>query len=184
MAGKDKNYLALAAAGGIAAAVIALRRRVAQEPTTIVGLDQATLDLLAAIGTGVAGLDELLPGKLDEILAALGATPGGVSGVPPNLSYIRTFRVVGTVAPAAPQAFPQCFISDGMSLLVKGYPTNLALVYVGGSSNSAGNVNSSYPLQPGEVVRYFIKDSSTLYLRVINAGESVICTVEQPNKEA
>ncbi len=103
-------------------------------------------------------------------------------GFPPNQRYTRTFRVVCGV-PGTPVQFPTCIIPDGMALVIKGYPTNTNFVYVGASSNSARNRNSSYPLSPNEVLRYFITEAHELYLDAAIANESVICTVEQATRE-
>ena len=96
----------------------------------------------------------------------------------PNADGIRSFVVP---CPAANTAYrlPECSVPDDMPLVIKAYPTNAGMIFVGESASAAINPNQSYPLLPNEAVAYRVKNADAIYISANTAGDSVVCTVEQ-----
>lgn len=96
----------------------------------------------------------------------------------PNADAIRSF-VVPCPAAQTPYRLPECSVPDDMPLVVKAYPTNVGMIFVGESASAAVNPNQSYPLLPNEAIAYRIKNANAIYISAALAGDSVVCTVEQ-----
>jgi hypothetical protein len=184
--GKQNATLALAGVAAVGAAVAALRMKTAQGAPGTLKLDQATLDLLAAIGIAVSDID-LSMAKLDEILAALtqgGSTPG--QGWPANSPGFRANTIpLGAINTAYNlPAFP---VPSGFTVMVKGYPTNVGLIFVAEDSNSAlnvpiplvGNGGSVWPLLPNEGVGLQVQNVNDIWVSTATAGDMVSWIVER-----
>ena len=176
-----KTAAVMSSAAAIAAALALLKK----DPVYAAeqGWPPEILELLIAIASDI---DSSLS-KQDELIRLLGVRPSGSvstgQGWPPNTEEIEASRA----QIAALDTFyrlPDRPIPDGMSLLVKGAPTNAGIVYVARSASAAVNINQAWPLLPNENVRYFVKNVQAIYISGITAGGSVVgdfvCfTVEQ-----
>lgn len=112
------------------------------------------------------------------------AVPAGQEvGLPawPNQPYLAIFRVVG-VAALTPYQLPWVEIPQGMELAIKGYPTNLGLVYVSYSPSAVLNINTAWPLVASEALHLAGINALAYWFCSALIGESIICTVEQRSR--
>ena len=108
------------------------------------------------------------------------AEPIIVHGFPPNARGIRTFTRNCAVANQAYQG-DDMVVPEGMSLIIKSYPTNpvLSLVRVASAQSDATNINSSWPLMPNEAVGYQVQNANQIYISATVAGLLVVFSVEK-----
>lgn len=161
-------------AGGVIAAIWALSQR-QKEPTAVVTLDADTLKLLATMASNIGSIDD----DTSAILAALGVDPDiPAPGVVPNANGITATRVL-IAAPGIAYRFPSIMVPDDMHLVIKAWPTNAGIIYVGGAAHEAINVNQSYPLLPNDLVSYRVDNAERIWVSGDTAGDFVVCTAEQ-----
>ncbi len=127
----------------------------------------ALMDLIMAMAQNLADIEEAIRGLSIS-------TQGWV----PNASGIRSTRVV---CPTALQGYnlPDISVPEDMQLLIKGWPANFGLIYVGESLGTAGNINQIWPLLPNENVGYRITNANLIWVSAVLANDSAVCTVEQ-----
>lgn len=185
MAERDTGRTALVLGGAAAvAAAIALvnsgRARATPGQGPLV-LDETTMQLLVAMAENGADISRLLQTIL-KVTETGEAGPITVQGYPDNADSIEAGRVVINALDTGVQ-FPDVVVPNGMALLVKGFPRNGNLLFIGKSQNASININQSYPLLPNENVRYYIKNASALWVAGItgfsNVNDSIVLTVEQ-----
>jgi hypothetical protein len=171
--------------GAAIAAAYALTQKRAQaaEPSQIVSLDEATMNLLIAIAQASGDIDSTTLDALDklqEILDKIGAGAPGGQGWPPNAEGIRSFAVL---CPAAATAYPvpDMEIPDGMALAIKNSPLNAAaaLIFVARTPAECTNPNSSWPLVWNEAITYLVKNANAFYVSTNIAGSLAVFTAEQ-----
>jgi hypothetical protein len=177
MAGdKEARAAALASAGAIALAAVALARKAQAAPSGEIVLPKEFVDLIVAIGNTTVDIDSLTA-QIRDKLSSLGIT---VQGWPPNVKYTRTFVVVCAVVGRAYPA-PDMAIPSGMSLLIKAHPLNPvgSIIYVATSAADAINPNSSYPLVPNEPFSLQVENSNTIYVSSNTPNAIAIFAAEQ-----
>jgi hypothetical protein len=103
------------------------------------------------------------------------AEAGGNFGF--NQTYFKALRFM---CPAANTNYvlPSIPVPEGMALLLRGWPTNLGIIYVTGDSATLNQVNNSYPLLANETLSIRIKDACKLHVAATVAGEFVVLAVE------
>jgi len=185
MAEKDKSSKAavvVSIGAAVAATLALLQQRVKAEPSQIVGLDEATMNLLIAIAQASGNIDSTTLdalGKLQEIIDKIVA--GGVGqGWPPNAEGARTFAVL-CLAVATPYPVPDMEIPGGMSLAIKASPLNvpLSLLFVARTPAECTNPNSAWPLIPNESITYQVKNANAFFISTNIAGSIAIFSAEQ-----
>jgi len=159
----DAGKVAVGAGVGAIIALLATQRAKAQPGND----NTALLEALAVIAQQQA-----------DMLAAVLAISIPPGGVVPNTSGITSFRLVCAAA-ATPYELPDCSIPDDFQLLIKGWPTNAGLIYVGGAQLECTNVNQVWPLLPNEQVGYKVSNANSIWVSAVVAGDIVVCTVEQ-----
>ncbi len=94
-----------------------------------------------------------------------------------NQPYFKALRFV---CPAINTNYrlPSIPVPEGMSLLLRGWPTNGGIIYVTGDSAVLNQVNNSYPLLANETLSIRITDASTLHVAATVAGEFIVLAVE------
>lgn len=109
-----------------------------------------------------------------------GTTPPNGTGTPgwPNAPMIASGTHLVTTAGSARQ-FPQRYIPDGMCVSIKAPTTNAGNVYVGNTAADAIDHSTGYMLDAGDVIQYYIKDLSQLWLDADSDGEGVVWTCER-----
>lgn len=184
MAVEDNRNLAAAAVGagaGATAAFLMTRRTGAAPPngTSIVTLDEDTLNLLVAIGQGIDSTNLLL----QELIAKLGEGGGGAVGgnYGVNQPYIKSLCFQCPAANVNYQ-LPSIPVPEGMQLVLRGWYTNGGVILVTGDSVTQNQINNSYPLLPNEVVGYRVTNADNIYVAATVAGEFVGVTVEYAQK--
>lgn len=187
----SKAAVAVSIAAAITSALALLEKRVKAaplEPSQIVGLDEATMNLLIAIAQASGNIDsntlEALD-KLQDIVDKISGVPGvpgvlSVQGWPPNAEGTRTFAVL---CPAVATAYPvpDMEIPDGMSLAIKSSPVNAlgSLIFVARTPAECTNPNSAWPLVQNESITYQIKNANAFFVSTNIAGSIAIFTAEQ-----
>lgn len=180
--GKQDATLALAGVAAVGAAIVALRARAVQGSNGTLKLDQATLDLLAAIGLAVSDIDA----SMADVLAALAAGGGGTigQGWPANRTGIRC-QTVPLAAAATGYQLPDQPVPSGFSVLVKGYPTNAGLVFVGEDLTYVTNIpaggagGSVWPLLPNEGVGFQVDNVNRIWVSAATPGDMVSWAMER-----
>jgi hypothetical protein len=170
----DAGKVVLGAGLGAVAVLLATQRAKAQPGTD----NEALLNLLAAIEE--TSLD-ILQKSADILAAVQGIVIPGVSGtigVVPNTSGIVSFRIQ-CVTPAFAYQLPDWKVPDDMQLLVKSWPTNVGLIWVGGANSECTDINKIWPLLPNEMVGYRVSNANSIWVSAVNALDIVVCTVEQ-----
>jgi hypothetical protein len=187
--GKQNATLAFAGGAAVAAALLAWRTRSAQAANGNVVLDKATMDLLAAIAAACGDID-LSMAKLDDILAVLTAGAGGGGGSvpgqgwPANRPGIRC-ATMPLAAAATGYQLPVQPVPSGFTVLVKGYPTNAGLIFVGEDLSYVTNIpaggagGSVWPLLPNEGIGFQVDDVSRIWVAAATAGDMVSWAVER-----
>ena len=99
-------------------------------------------------------------------------------GFPNNVAKIRTVRVTCTLAGRAYQ-LPDFPVVNGMQLIIKAWPLNANLIYVGEDLIASTNVDRIYPLAASESVSYQVNNADTIYISSLIPGESVSLTTEK-----
>ena len=121
--------------------------------------------------------------QLSAILFALSNIQPGTLGSPSYTGEVNAIQIAtGTltvVTPGIPKRFPQRAIPDGKAVSIKAPTTNIGFVYIGNTSADASDHTIAYLLDAGDVVEYYIKDLSRLWLDSILAGEGIVWTVER-----
>jgi len=184
MAEKDKPSKAaivVSVGAAIAAAFALMRDRALAAPAQIVGLDEATMNLLIAIAQASDNIDsntlEAL-GKLQDLINKIGVGVG--QGWPPNAEGARTFAVL-CPAVAIPYQVPDMEIPDGMALAMKASPLNLvnSLIFVARTPAECTNPNSAWPLVPNEAITYGVQNANAFFVSTNMAGSIAIFSAEQ-----
>ena len=163
------NALPILAAGGLAGLVASLLNR---KPVAGAGVElpPEVLTALAALVANSATTVE----QLQQVLQALGVS--GAVGQNPN--EIVVFSVVPTAINQA-QQFPEYLVALDKDMLIRAYPANVGNVFVGNTKFEAENINSSWLLQPNEVVGYKIHNTKQLWISSLIAGDGVMVTFER-----
>jgi len=180
MAEKDKSSKAavvVSIGAAVAATLALLQQRVKAEPSQIVGLDEATMNLLIAIAQASGNIDTDLDLVIDAINSL--ALEGG-QGWPPNAEGARTFAVL-CPAVATSYPVPDMEIPSGMSLAIKASPLNvpLSLLFVARTPAECTNPNSAWPLIPNESITYQVKNANAFFISTNIAGSIAIFSAEQ-----
>lgn len=167
--------LAISIPAAIAAAA-ALAKKVQAAPGGELVIPKEFWDLIIAIATYAGTIDD----SIQKLIQEMAKLTINVQGFPANARGIRNFSIICTVAN---QAYPgnDMIVPEGMSLLIKSYPTNAigSLVRVASSLSDATNINSSWPLMPNEAVGYQVQNANEMYVSGTAAGLLVIFSVEK-----
>ena len=184
MAEKDKPSKAaivVSVGAAIAAAFALMQKRAEAAPAQIVGLDEATMNLLIAIAQASGNIDSNTLAALAKLQAIIDKIGVGVGrGWPPNAEGARTFAVL-CPAVATPYQVPDMEIPDGMSLAMKASPLNAvgSYTFVARTPAECTNPNSAWPLVPNESITYQVKNANAFYVSTNVAGSIAIFTAEQ-----
>ena len=192
MAEKDKASKAavvVSIGAAVTAAFALLQKRVKAaplEPSQIVGLDEATMNLLIAIAQASGNIDSNTfdaLAKLQEIIDKIGAGVPGVpvgQGWPPNAEGTHSFAIA-CVAAFTPYQASDMEIPDGMALAIKAWPLNGvgSLIFVARTPAESTNPNSAWPLIPNEAITYLVKNANAFYISTNIAGSIAVFTAEQ-----
>ena len=178
----SKAAIVVSVGAAIAAAFALMQKRALAAPAQIVGLDEATMNLLIAIAQASDNIDsntlEAL-GKLQEIIDKISVGVPG-QGWPPNAEGARTFAVLCLlVATAYP--VPDMEIPDGMSLAIKASPLNAvgSYIFVARTPAECTNPNSAWPLVLNESTTYQVKNANAFFVSTNVAGSIAIFSAEQ-----
>ncbi len=170
---KAKTAMALASAGALAAAITVLAGRKVSA-AELVSLDEASIKLLLTIAQ--AGVDQAT--LLQEVVTALADLSIDVQGYVPNVTGIIATRVL-IVAANQQYSLPDIEVPDDMFLQIKGWPTNLGIIYVSGTRTGATNENQVWPLLANEAIGYRIRNADEIYVSGTIAGDFAVVTAEQ-----
>lgn len=128
---------------------------------------QSLLDDIAA----ARALQESIDNRLAQLL-------GGGATALENPSEIMAFRVVITNIIIAAE-IPEFLIPYDHPLLIKALITNGGTIFIGNTQGDAQNINSSFPLDPGETVSYKIRNTKRLWIRGDTLNDIAVFTAEQ-----
>jgi hypothetical protein len=186
---KDKKEVSSALGAGIvgagAASVLTylLTRRASATPppegNVIFTPDEDTWNLLMGILDGiVAGNDKLeyIKAELNSILTALG---GSVENPKRTISETRLLINAGVGFNLPSYEIPYDKVIIIKALNDPAYHVNVGTIMVGDSKVSSENMTTAYPLLPGETVGYKVRNSNSLWVCPVVAGDGVSWTVEQ-----
>lgn len=174
----EEKSAAKAAAGmstvAAISAVLALIK--SRKPGAEVILPEEFVQLIVAI----AATSDSIDNNLLKIITELAKLAINVQGFPPNAQGIRSFSTLCAVVNQAYQG-DDMVVPEGMSLLIKSYPTNAlaSIVRVASSQSDATNPNSSWPLMPNEAVGYQVQNANQMYVSATVAGSIVIFSAER-----
>jgi hypothetical protein len=173
-----KMAAGMSTVAAIAAALAWINSRKAQPspPGGELILPEEFVNLVVAIAANSDTIDNNLLKVIDE-LTKLAIN---VQGFPANAQGIRSFSKLCAVANQAYQG-DDMVVPEGMSLLIKSYPTNVAasIIRAASSQSDATNPNSSWPLVPNEAVGYQVKNANQIYVSASIAGSIVIFSAER-----
>ncbi len=127
------------------------------------------MNLVIAIASSSDNIDK----DLDQVISELAGLSINTRGWVPNADGIRSTRVVIS-ALDQPQQLPPLPVPDDMAVLLKGWPTNAGLVYVGGSNVACIDVQQAWPLLPNELVGYRVQNANQLYVAGITGAGSFV----------
>lgn len=167
----------MSTAAAVAAALAYINSKKAQAaPGGELVLPDEFVQLIIAIAASAGTIDN----SIQEVIQELTKLSINVQGFPANARGTRSFSIVCTVANQAYQG-NDMIVPEGMSLLIKSYPTNAigSLVRVASALSDATNLNSSWPLMPNEAVGYQVQNANEMYVSGTAAGLLVIFSVEK-----
>ncbi len=178
---EDKSA-AKAAIGISTAAIIAAAIAVSRKPAAAappggqLTLPPEFVQLIAAILATSDSIDSDLLKAID----AISKLSINVQGFPANAPGTRSFSKLCAVANQSYQS-DDMVVPEGMSLLIKSYPTNAgaSIIRVASSISDATNPNSSWPLLPNEAVAYQVQNANQIYVSASIAGSLVIFSAER-----
>ncbi|MDP2729129.1 MAG: hypothetical protein Q8O55_01445 [Dehalococcoidales bacterium] len=183
MAVNDKVVLATGSVALIASA-IAMARKVKAAPLNggaggssggqvgnTLTLDEATMNLLIAIAASGADLQTLV----SELLTAVANLH---LAVVPNTDTLAAGRLsIGALNQW--YQLPDAPVPDGMTLQLKGWPTNGGLIYVSDSEANVTNPNAVWPLLPNEAIGYNVQNLNAIFVSGTVVGDLVCWTFER-----
>jgi hypothetical protein len=163
------NALTILAAGGVAGLVASLMSHKPVEGAPGVELPEEVLTALAAL---VANSDATRQ-QLAAILEALGLGTGLQN---PNEAVIFTIRppIVGVAV-----QFPEYLVAYDKYLVIRAYPANVGNMLIGKTKAEAENINSSWMLQPNDIVGWKINNTKQWWVSCTVAGDGIMCTAER-----
>lgn len=179
---EDKSAAKIAAGVSTVAAIAATlaflnsRKTAAAPPGEDFVLPDEFIRLIAAIAATADSID----GNMLRVITELAKLAINVQGFPANARGVRTFTRNCAVANRAYQGDDMA-VPEGMSLIIKSYPTNPvgSLIQVASALSDATNVNSSWPLMPNEAVGYQVQNANQMYVSSTVAGLLVVFSVER-----
>lgn len=160
--------LSTGAAIGLAIALINSRRVEAGQPV----IPDEVIQLIIAI----ADSSENIKTSTQDILHTL-ETLGIGQGWPANANSITSLRVA--ITPITGMQLPSIIIPSGMFLVIKAWPINPGWIQVGATAAESGQINSSWPMLPNEVVWYQVQNADEIFIAATVAGCWACLTVEQ-----
>jgi len=116
--------------------------------------------------------------KLDELVSAVKGLVLAGSGLVPNADSFIAFRVQCAIAGQGYQ-LPDFPVPDGFQVALKGWPANANLIWIGRTAAESINTNQIFPLLPNEALNLQVKNTSSIYVSAVVAGDWVVCVVEQ-----
>ncbi len=175
MASNNRTGTALGATALIAAAIALIRSQRVSAAGTVT-LDDATKQLLIGIAQASGESLETVKSILAQML-----NPGGVTikGYPSNFPAGITGRITINQLNHAYQ-LPGFSIPDDVRLVLKAWPTNAGLIYIGFTAIGVTNqLEGAYPLILNEPIAYRVQRASQLYGAGTVVGDSFTYTAEQ-----
>jgi hypothetical protein len=107
------------------------------------------------------------------------ASTGAVGNIEvKNTRRIRCGSITLQAAADGPQRLPAGEIPDGHVYLIKSSPGNAVGSFVMIAGKATRNISESWPIAPGEIVGYRIKDSWNIWVFSTNFPSTVFYTVE------
>ncbi len=180
---RSKMAAGVSTAAAIAAAVALINsRKVGATPRPG---DFTLPDEFVQLMVAIAATADSIANNLVRVIDGLAKLAINVQGFPANARGVRTFTVNCAIANRAYQG-SDLAVPEGMSLIIKSYPTNpvLSLVRVASSLSDASNINSSWPLMPNEGIGYQVQNADEIYVSATVAGALVVFTVEKAEFKA
>ena len=116
--------------------------------------------------------------EMDALLQAVQNLTIDVQGWVPNADGITSGRLNVQALNTARQ-LPHLVVPDDMEIQLKGWPTNLGIIYVASTDPAAKNINTVWPLLANEAIGYRIKNLNELYFSGTVVGNWVCWTVEK-----
>jgi hypothetical protein len=166
---ENREALAIIAAGGAGALIASLLNRRPDPGATPVEIPP---ELLSAIAVLVANSDTTVQ-QLSEILTTL-----GISGVGQNPDEMFVFTIFPPIINVAVQ-FPEQLVGYDKDLVIRAYPVNAGNMYVGNTAAEAMNPNSSWLLQPNDIVGWKIHNTKQLWASCTVVGDGIMVTGER-----
>ena len=174
----DRTARGLSVASMIASAVALMQSRVAAAGN-VVTLDEATQKLLIAIAQATGQ-------SLETVQAILLALQGealdvNVKGYAANRPSGITGRIfINQINTVKAYRLPAFLIPDDYHIVLKAWPANIGLIYVGFSQLAVTNsLDQAYPLIRNESILYRVTSADALYVSGNTVTDSVTYTVEQ-----
>lgn len=201
MAGNDNTAINVAAVSStiaaISAAIVLARKPVMasngapfpQEVTDLIAVIAQGVgsslsiqeEIINLVNQGMQGQGELITllREIRQLLLVGGG--GGVSGpaYPPNADKTLALWVNCPLAQPNAYRLPFVEIPDTMDLVIMAPATNVRTVYIASSEVQAGQTTQSWPLTPGALVRYRIKNAASQYVGAVQPLDGVYITAEQ-----
>jgi hypothetical protein len=160
-------------------ATIALAQK-AKAAGGAVSLDDTTMQLLTAIAQANAQMIVDVEAILAELPNLVPPGGGPIIVVTKNAPHIQTQGFTIDAVNTRYQ-LPAMTIPDGMSVVIKAWPgpINTGTIYVAESRDYALDINHIFPLSPGGVVSYQVKDASTIWVSGTVPGDRITITAEK-----
>ena len=179
---EDKSAAKMAAGVSTVAAIAATlawlnsRKAAAAPPGEDFVLPDEFIQLIATI----AATSDSIDNNLLRVITEVAKLAINVQGFPANARGVRTFTQNCAVANQAYQG-NDMVVPEGMSLIIKSYPTNPfgSLIRVASALSDATNINSSWPLMPNEAVGYQVQNADQMYVSATVAGMLAVFSVER-----
>jgi len=168
---KDPRGAILGAGAAIAAAIALSRNSPAAASSSNGGhIDAGIKTLLEAIAEGQNAMLQAITG--------IEAVPGQVTiGIVPNTEEIACGRAQ-VAALNTSYNCPDLEVPDDMAIVLKAWPANGGIIFIGNTSPEARNLMSVYPLIANESIAYRIKNLNEIYFSGNGVGDWLCWTVE------
>ena len=123
-----------------------------------------------------------LKASTDALAATVKALQAKLQSVPgltlKNPKMIATKRTLVPVAGTATQ-LPNFVVPFDRYLTIKALGGNTDEVFIGNSKTESEDESFRYPMEPGEILQYKIRNTAQLWLDAAVSGEGIVWTVEQ-----
>jgi hypothetical protein len=167
-----KAAVTISAGAAITAALALLtgKSKAAQNGT----IPDELLQLVISIAQSADNIDT----DMDTLISKLGDAGISVQGYPKNCNGIQSVRVFCTVVGQVYQ-LPSMDIPDGFPLMLKAWPLNTGLIYIGEDQSAANNPNRVTALNRSETTSIYVTNAKYIWVSGTFAGDSVSLLAEK-----